>query len=151
MQRCKFDATYPADTFDSDRGPMDQISTALSTSTDEIAKCASDYAFGRPLVSNNFRVIIFEAILRTTLSVEWNWCSHDWGPWDFQHRDGARLEVKQSTARQSWKTTQPARPTFDIKPRTGHYDGTKWVKSIAPERFAGHIHVWVPSTGRCRR
>jgi hypothetical protein len=46
------------------------------------------------------------------------------------------LEVKQSAAKQTWNPRKPVRSTFDIKPRSGRYDGDIWIQSLAPERFA---------------
>jgi hypothetical protein len=40
-----------------------------------------------------------------------------------------RLEVKQSAVLQSWAPAPgtAARPAFDIRERTGHYDGAQWI------------------------
>ena len=101
----------------------------------EVADRASKHAFGEPLVVNNLRAIIVETIVESVLP-DWTWCSKDWAAWDFEHPDGIRLEVKQAAAKQTWATTKPRRPTFDIRPRTGRYEGTTWISSPSPERFA---------------
>ena len=59
----------------------------------------------------------------------------DWAPWDCELESGARLEIKQSAARQSWdrEARAPARaPRFDIAPRTGYWaqDGSLWVAGL---------------------
>ena len=78
---------------------MTEIDRPLTT--EAIIATAPKYTFGKPLVSNNFRTIIVEAILHHVLEPDWRWCWQDWGPWDFEHTDGTRLEVKQSAAKQS--------------------------------------------------
>lgn len=105
-------------------------------SIEKIVQTANEYAFQKPLVVNNLRAIIVEAMLSLTLSPDWRWCSQDWSGWDFEHSDGTKLEVKQSAARQTW--SPPKRPqdrTFDIAPRTGYYEGSSW-KTVTPRRFA---------------
>jgi hypothetical protein len=107
----------------------------------DIADKASDYAFGKRIILNNLRSIVVETIISIVLP-EWKWCGGDWAAWDFEHLDdGTRLEVKQAAAKQTWETTKPPRPSFDIRPRTGRYEGSKWTRSSAPERFA-HIYIF---------
>lgn len=44
------------------------------------------------------------------------------------HPDGTRLEVKQSALKQSWPTPTPSSPSWDIKPRTGRWEGgVTWI------------------------
>ncbi|MCB9997888.1 MAG: hypothetical protein H6871_02835 [Methylobacteriaceae bacterium] len=104
---------------------------------DRVAK----FAFGKPLIDNNFRGVVAEAIVGMTLPSGWRWCSESWGGWDFEHSDGTRLEVKQSAARQSWKAPSkgPSERRFDIAMRTGHWLGEVWVD--APGRKA-QIYVF---------
>lgn len=102
---------------------------------------ASKSAFGSPLVTNTFRGLIAEAIVSLALGQNWRWCSSDYQAWDFENDDGARLEVKQSAARQTWART-PGKPSscrFDIKPRFGRFEGLEWVSD--PGRQA-HIYVF---------
>ncbi len=97
-----------------------------------VVQHAAEAVFGKPLVNNVFRSIIVEAIIDLALDSEWEWCSGDWSAFDFQHKDGTRLEVKQSAARQSWSpsTLTRPRPAFDIAPRTGYWiEGSSWVQS----------------------
>jgi hypothetical protein len=50
------------------------------------------------------------------------------------------LEVKQSAALQTWTAPKkPATPTFDIRERTGYYEGAVWIPQIG--RLA-HIYVF---------
>lgn len=92
-----------------------------------IAEKAAKAIFGKPLVTNVYRSVVSEAIVASALT-DWMWCSEDYASFDFIHPDGTRLEVKQSAVRQSWVTSKPPRPSWDIKPRTGYWkDGITWV------------------------
>jgi len=102
--------------------------SAIPTAAQIYAKTAAA-AFGNPIVPNAFRGTLVEIIVDTALSPNnWRMCSGDWGGWDFEHADGCRLEVKQSAALQTWAATTKPAPRFDIRPRTGYYEGgVKWV------------------------
>jgi hypothetical protein len=96
-------------------------------SPDDIRSKVSAFAFGNPLVQNDFRGIVVEVIVGCALESLWRWCSGDWCGWDFEHPDSTRLEVKQSAARQTWNAPKkPSPPTFDIRARTGYYAGAEW-------------------------
>ena len=45
------------------------------------------------------------------------YCGGGWAGWDFGHRDGTRLQLKQAGARQTWKKVRA--PVFAIKRQTG--------------------------------
>jgi hypothetical protein len=108
--------------------------------TDDIRAKASALAYGNPLIENSYRGLIAEIIIGEALGSEWRQCSGDWGGWDFEHAAGYRLEVKQSAARQTWAAPKkPSPPSFDIKKRTGYYEGTAWISQAG--RFA-HIYVF---------
>jgi hypothetical protein len=117
--------------------------TTLSLSVptvDEVRAKACAAAFGNPVVSNIYRGLVAEVIVGTALGSEWRMCSGDWRGWDFEHPSGLRLEVKQSAARQTWTGTRKATvPIFDIRTRTGYFEGADWVAD--PRRFA-HIYVF---------
>nr|MEA2797746.1 hypothetical protein [Phenylobacterium sp.] len=107
---------------------------------DTVQKHAASSAFGRPLVQNNLRAMVVEAIVDLALPDGWRWCSGDWAAWDFEHADGTYLEVKQSAAQQTWAApTIPTQPRFDIAHRQGRWDGAVWIAE--PGRFA-HIYVF---------
>ena len=97
-----------------------------------------------PLISNVWRGDYIECLVSTALEPEWavTWSSgDDWAAWDLEHASGARLEVKNSAARQSWDRSgeEPQRrPTFDIRPRQGYWISSngKWTKVYAPGRQA---------------
>jgi hypothetical protein len=88
---------------------------------------------------NVLRATIVETIVDSALSLDWKWCSTDYAGWDFEHSDLTRLEVKQSSALQSWKTPKESAAIFDIAPRTGYWvDGLRWVQETAR-----HAHIYV--------
>jgi hypothetical protein len=96
---------------------------------DEIRAKASTAAFGNPLIENSFRGFVVEIIVGSALGSTWRLCSADWYGWDFEHASGCRLEVKQSAARQTWAAPKkPSPPSFDIRERTGYYEGAEWIK-----------------------
>jgi hypothetical protein len=114
---------------------MPQIHTPT---IDEIISTASAISFGKPLIENGQRGLIAEIMVAKALeTVEpgWRHTAGDWGGWDFEHRDGTRLEVKQSTARQSW--APPANPKsaqFSIAAKAGYWRGSAWIGE--PARLA---------------
>jgi hypothetical protein len=107
---------------------------------DEIRSKLCTAAFGDRLISNIYRGLVAEIIVGAAIGSEWKMCSGDWRGWDFEHPSGLRLEVKQSAARQTWTGTRKAtNPIFDIRMRTGYFEGADWVPD--PRRFA-HIYVF---------
>ena len=76
-----------------------------------------------------------------------------WASWDLQHRDGARIEVKQSADRQTWHKRPkppfplPSRGKFGInRPSESYYleDGT-YEKTRRPQRHADiYVFAWHP-------
>ena len=108
---------------------------------DDIRAKACTLAYGKPLIENSYRGLIVEVIIGEALGSEWRLCSGDWGGWDFAHTaTGCRLEVKQSAARQTWAAPKkPSLPSFDIKERTGYYEGAAWTPQLG--RLA-HIYVF---------
>jgi hypothetical protein len=111
--------------------------TALS---EAVQRHVAASAFGRPLIQNNLRSMVLEAMVDLALPEEWLWCSGDWAPWDFQHPDGTYLEIKQSSARQTWIAPPvPSPPRFDVAHRKGRYDGAIWIAE--PGRYA-HVYVF---------
>ncbi len=115
--------------------PVDQCPTA-----DDIRAKVAAVAFGNPLVVNSLRGLVAEIIIGAALGTEWRWCSGDWRGWDFEHTSGCRLEVKQSAARQTWAAPKKrGSPVFDIRARTGYYEGADWV--AMPARHA-QIYVF---------
>ena len=105
--------------------------------------------YDTPVMNNVYRADYVECLIAFTLGADWwlTWThGWDWAAWDCQHTSGARLEVKQSAARQSWdrETLAPLRsPRFDIAPHTGYWpqNGSPWVNS--PGRQADlYVFAW---------
>ena len=101
------------------------------------------------VINNVHRAAYVECLVAFTLGTDWSltWSrGWDWAAWDCQHTSGARLEVKQAAARQSWDRETLARrrhPSFDIAPRTGYWtqDGSRWVN--CPGRPADlYVFAW---------
>jgi hypothetical protein len=106
--------------------------------------------YDQPIMSNLARPHYVERMIALGLSDEWRLVSANWSGWDIESRDGVKVEVKQSAARQVW-TSRPSlggrttKGQFDIGPRTGYWaeDGSRWVEM--PGRPA-HIYIfaWHP-------
>jgi hypothetical protein len=101
------------------------------------AKLAGDRAFGSPLITNIHRGIVVEAIVSTALS-DWTWCSEDYYRFDFRHRSGVGLEVKQSAACQSWESKVPSSASWDISARKSVYEGDRY-----GARLGRHADIYV--------
>jgi hypothetical protein len=106
---------------------------------DEIRAKLCSAACGDRLISNIYRGLVAEIIVGAAIGSEWRICSGDWRGWDFEHASGVRLEVKQSASRQTWTGTKATVPIFDIRTRTGYFEGADWVPDS--RRFA-HIYVF---------
>jgi hypothetical protein len=82
------------------------------------------------------------------LEPEWELCGEDWGACDLRHRASkARVQVKQSAARQSWhgEGVRPAKPRFSIAEKTGRWEGNVWIAE--PGRNADvFVFCWHPIT-----
>ena len=106
-----------------------------------------------PLMNNVYRSDWVECMVSAALGPDWSltWeLGQHWAGWDLEHRSGARLEVKQSAAKQPWNQTVSSRsrsPRFDIAPRSGYWTegGGRWVE--APGRLADlYFFGWHPET-----
>lgn len=100
---------------------------------------------GRALVPNAFRGMLVEAMLAQVLEPEWRWCAADWASHDFENGNGVRLEVKQSSALQSWheEGLPPNRGRFDISCRKMRWEGAKRINEAG--RFASiYVFGWHP-------
>ena len=90
---------------------------------ERIIETVVDARYGKPLINNAHRADYVEAMVSLALAEHWRLVSRDWdwAPWDLERADGVRLEVKQSSAVQSWSSHAPQEnPRFDIAPRTGY-------------------------------
>lgn len=92
----------------------------------EIALRLAAKLFDKRLIENSFRSALVEEMIEPFLSAgRWRYVGDGWKGWDFQRLDGVKLEVKQSAAHQTWPGP-PSKGQFDIAPRTGFFEGTKF-------------------------
>jgi hypothetical protein len=95
----------------------------------------------RPVLQNAIRSMYVEHQIAVLLGDEWAHVGTDWGGWDFESPAGLRLEVKQASAKQSWKQSRKSKGVFDIARRTGRYEGATWVAGEG--RFADvYVFAW---------
>ncbi|MXW28611.1 MAG: hypothetical protein F4Z80_07050 [Chloroflexi bacterium] len=103
------------------------------------------------IMENVVRGDYVECLIAHALGFDWEltWASGwGWAAWDIEHVSGARIEVKQSAARQTWdqSTLAPTRPTrFDIAPRSGYWirDGSRYFEFPTPSRAADlYVFAW---------
>ena len=117
--------------------------------------------YERPLINNVERGTYVEHMIVLALGKQWS-LTWPWASWDIQHRDGARIEVKQSAARQPWherpepppgagespspRLPPPCRGRFGInKPSEGCYlkDGT-YEKTPLQRHADIYVFAWHP-------
>lgn len=105
--------------------------------------------FGKPIIRNDLRGEVVEEIVAMALEPEWQGCGGDWASCDLvRPSDGARIQVKQSAARQTWHKAdaRPPRPCYSIKEKTGRWEeGDKWVEE-AGRNADIFIFAWHPIT-----
>ena len=86
--------------------------------TDLVMRRVVDHVYNRPLINNVERADYVECLVELIMqSADPRWrLTESWDPWDVEHPNGARIEVKQSSALQSWSRSSPANtnPRFDI-------------------------------------
>ena len=115
-----------------------------------VAQRLIDRVFNHRLIGNVERGGYVECMVELALSeLHPPWSLTDtWASWDLEQQDtGARIEVKQSAARQTWSSaTNPARhaPSFDVAPRSGYYvdGGSEWVESDLRRHADVYIMGW---------
>lgn len=99
--------------------------------------------FDTPVIQNNLRGLWVEAMICELLGPDWKHTGADWAAWDIEHKDGTKIEVKQSAVAQTWGPSNSA-PRFDIKAAAGHYpDGKTYVKNSEGKRYADiYVFAW---------
>lgn len=110
----------------------------------EIARRLAAHLFDVPLIQNQYRSAFVEMMIEPFLrDADWKYTGDGWSGWDFEHRDGARLEVKQSAALQTWSRTTGLRTrgAFDIAARKGFFDEGGARYTIEAGRPA-HLYVF---------
>jgi len=115
-----------------------------------IASRLASQIFDQPLIQNQYRSAFIEAMIAQYLAPSnWRFSGDGWSGWDFERNDGARLEVKQSAARQTWSEERQfqTRGVFDIASRAGYYEnGTKFIaKRGRPAQI--YVFAWNPVFG----
>ena len=102
-----------------------------------------------PIMNNVSRGDYVECMIAWALGDDWRltWMDGwDWAAWDCEHTpSGARLEIKQAAAQQTWdRGLAPRRraPAFDIASRSGFWTrGGVWIDS--PSRQADiYVFAW---------
>ncbi|MYB15451.1 MAG: hypothetical protein F4X41_00225 [Chloroflexi bacterium] len=104
-------------------------------------------------MENVYRGDYVECMVAHALGHDWQltWINGwNWAVWDIEHRTGVRVEVKQSSARQSWDRAaeapdRQAIARFDIAPRTGYWlkNGGDWIPFQSPSRPADvYVFAW---------
>ena len=109
-----------------------------------------DRVYNQPLIGNVERGAYVECLIHLALSElrpPWRLTEGTWDPWDlWQPESGARIEVKQSAALQTWSEPNAApsagsSPTFDIAPRGGP------TATEPPQRYADlYVMAWHAET-----
>ena len=106
--------------------------------------------YDRPVMNNIQRGDYVECLVAELLGPEWTlpWTTgYDWAPWDLEHGDGTKIEIKQSAARQTWhkcESFEPTPPQFDIAPRTGYWDREGEWKDEPGRPADIYIFAWHP-------
>lgn len=69
----------------------------------EIAEKLATRLFDQRVIQNDYRSAFVEAMLEPFLEpIGWEFKGANWNGWDFESRTGEYLEVKQSSALQTW-------------------------------------------------
>ena len=98
--------------------------------------------YDRRIISNVERGAYVECLIELALSeLRPPWSLTDtWASWDLEQSDsGARIEIKQSAALQTWAApSAKSSPTFDIAARSGYYTegDNEWIETKTPQRHA---------------
>ena len=108
--------------------------------------------YDQKVINNVYRAEYVECMIAVALGPKWQlmWqADWEWAPWDCEHKtSGARLEIKQSAAKQRWKQKSNLAhivPSFDIKPRKGYWirKGSEWKRIDSDSRPADlYVFAW---------
>ena len=117
---------------------------------ERIVRSLEQSVYNRDLINNAERGAYVEHMIVLALEGQGWDLTWPWASWDLQHRDCARIEVKQSAARQTWheRDQSPPPPTaarFAIKPSAHYYlrDG-KLVKTQLRRHADFYVFAWHP-------
>lgn len=110
----------------------------------EIARRLAMRLFDRPVIQNQYRSEFVEEMIAPLLAIDgWRHSGENWSGWDFERSDGAKLEVKQSSAQQTWTNASAKQSVrrFDIAPRKGYFVGAEWRES-AGRMAQVYVFAW---------
>lgn len=110
----------------------------------EIARRLALRLFDRPVIQNQYRSDFVEEMIAPLLAVNgWRHSGENWAGWDFERSDGLKLEVKQSSAQQTWKNANAKQSVrrFDIAPRKGYFVGAEW-RASAGRLAQVYVFAW---------
>lgn len=86
--------------------------------------------YGSPLVRNDLRGELVEEMVAVALEPDWRLCGSDWASCDLIHSAaGFRMQVKQSAARQTWRSSKQSVsiPRYSIASKQGRWEGDIWI------------------------
>lgn len=112
----------------------------------------------RGVINNVHRGDYVECLVAEAAGKGWNltWAAGlDWALWDISHESGARIEVKQSAARQTWdlKEQAPQRTgKFSIRLKSWHWNEDGVWKELPNRARTADIYVfaWHGERRHCR-
>ncbi len=98
----------------------------------QVVERLASRVYDQPIIGNVERGVYVECMVELAMhSVDPRWSlTATWDAWDLEHQSSrARIEVKQSSCLQSWSPRSStagmvkSSASFDIRPRTGYWDG----------------------------
>ena len=126
--------------------------------SDLVMRRLAEHVYDRPLINNVERADYVECLVELVMkSIDPRWrLTESWDPWDIEHPEtGARLEIKQSSALQSWRRPSPnktgSNPRFDISPHDSYWwecpGGEFHMLSTEFQRYADvYVFAWHSET-----
>ncbi len=96
--------------------------------------------FDATIIQNNLRGLYVEFMVAELLGASWSHNGSDWAAFDLEHFSGTRLEVKQSSNLQTWKTLtkRPLSRSLSIK-----VPKFEWVGAAAIPRTTRVAEIYV--------
>ena len=124
---------------------------------DLVVQRLAERVFNQPLINNAERGAYVECLVELAMkSADPRWgLTATWDSWDLEHSDTlARIEIKQSSVLQRWKSSAPpvkSTSRFDIAPHEGYWwtysDGeTRWVPTDLRRQGDLYVFAWHSQT-----
>lgn len=129
-------------------GNMNMGSTSKQRSLDKRIQKIILKRYDQPVMNNTVRAHFVECLIAKEFDVGWKHSCIDggeWNQWDCEHDSGARIEIKQSAARQSWdeEVISPIRlARYDIAPRTGYWENDDNWKDKPGRNADLYVFAW---------